>query len=85
MQGFIGALAILAASFTMVVLGLRRARRVRDMTYRSTPPPRAEVPWQETLATEDGLSLMRDGSHNEELLAMGEGARHHKWTITHQS
>jgi cell division protein FtsW (lipid II flippase) len=85
MQGFIVVAGMIGGLFALAVLMLRQARRVRDQAYRSTRAPRAEQPWQEAVTTEDGLTLSRDASHNEELLGMGEGARQHKWTITHQS
>lgn len=85
MMGFFVAAAMIGIPAALLWLALQQARRVRDAAYQDSKAPRVEQPWQEALVTEDGLSLSRDASHNEELLAMGEGARQHKWTITHQS
>jgi hypothetical protein len=83
MMGLIVVAGLIGVPALLAWLGLRKARRVRDQAYRATRAPRAEQPWQEALATEDGLSLARDASHSEELLAMGEEARQHKWTVSH--
>ena len=84
MMGFVVVAGMIGVPLALAWLMLRQARKVRDQAYRATRKPRIEQPWQETVATEDGLSLTRDASQNEELLAMGEESRRHKWTITHQ-
>lgn len=85
MQGLIVVTGMVAGLAALAWLALRQARNVRDQAYRKSKAPRAEQPWQESLTEQDGLLLSRDASHSEELLAMGEEARRHKWTITHQS
>ncbi|TAK07685.1 MAG: hypothetical protein EPO38_12410 [Rhizorhabdus sp.] len=84
MNGFAHAPIIGAAllfPFVAMPLLWRRMKRVRDEAYRASktaPPP---PDWEESVATHDGLNVVRVNQPNDELIALGDRARHSNWPI----
>ena len=84
MAGFVHALVIVAAiAFPFVAMPLlwRRMKRVRDVAYRGSEPPHQQPDWQESVPARDGLSVTRASQSNDELIALGDRARHSNWPI----
>lgn len=87
MSGIVGpavVLALIAFPFAMMPLLWRRMKRVRAQTYhaRETEPHRE--PWAEPLTTRDGVTLERESSPNDELIALGDRANHARWPLTNE-
>lgn len=79
MNGFIAAMmliGLIAFPFIMMPLLWRRMKRVRNQTDEKSEPVPREVVWEETVATRDGLSLVHTHDPDEDLIALGEKARH---------
>jgi hypothetical protein len=77
-------LALAAFPFIMMPLLWRRMKRVRAQTYRAREQEPQVQPWAEPLATRDGLTLERESSPNDALIALGDRANHARWPLTNE-
>jgi len=87
MSGFIAAMTLIAAlafPFIMMPLMWRRMKRVRASSYETSEPARREAMWEETVTTRDGLNVVHTHDPNEDLIALGEKARHAPWPLINQ-
>ena len=87
MSGFIAAMMLIGAiafPFVMMPLMWRRMKRVRNQSYEKSEPVRREAVWEETVATHDGLNVVHTHDPNDDLIALGEKARHAPWPLINQ-
>ncbi|MDB5705841.1 MAG: hypothetical protein JWN66_2957 [Sphingomonas bacterium] len=84
MGGFVSLTVLIGTvlfPFVAMPLLWRRMKRVRDGAYEESAPQRREPTWQEPLATRDGLNLVHTHDPNEELIGLGDKARHSHWPL----
>jgi hypothetical protein len=87
MSGFVGAMTLIGAvifPFVMMPLLWRRMKRVRDQSYAERTPQRHTAMWEETVDTRDGLTIGHSHDPNDDLIALGEKARHAPWPLINQ-
>jgi hypothetical protein len=77
-------LGVILFPFIAMPLLWRRMKRVRDQSYRERETPAREQPWQERIEDESGLTLARDHAPNDDLIGLGDRARHSRWPIDNQ-
>ncbi|MCW3835927.1 hypothetical protein ACFQ1E_07740 [Sphingomonas canadensis] len=86
-QAFQVLFLIFAVAFPFIAMPLmwRRMKRVRGQVYGEREEPLHEQPWQEP-AGEAGAErgLARSSSPNDELIALGDRARHGRWPLDNQ-
>lgn len=77
---------LVAALFPFIAMPLlwRRMKRVRDHAYNKAPPPKREAAWEEALQTRDGVNLVHSNEADENLIALGDRARHTHWPLNNQ-
>ena len=79
-----GPLFILLAAvfpFAMMPLMWRRMKKVQRQVREQREERPAEQPWEEAIEREDGLTLARTSSPNDELIALGAKARQTRWPL----
>ena len=84
MRQFIISLVILAGFVTPFIampLLWRRMKRVRDDVYREAQTHPGEQPWEEKVDEQHGLNLVRTSKPNDDLIGLGEKARHSRWPL----
>lgn len=74
-------IAALLFPFVAAPLLWRRMKHVRDGAYRDTKTQRRQEPWQEKIASEGGLNLVRSDKANDDLIDLGSKARETRWPI----
>lgn len=87
MSGFVAAMILIGTvlfPFVAMPLLWRRMKRVRDSAYSDSEPMGREARWQETVETRDGLNLVHSHDPNEDLIALGDRARHAHWPLSNQ-
>ena len=75
-------LAAVLFPFAAMWLLWRRMKRVRDNAYRDRQQQPHVDGWQEGVAARDGLTASHVNEPNEELIALGDRARHSNWPIS---
>ena len=75
-------LAALAFPFVAAPWMWRRMKRVRRESYRGGKAAPNRPGWQEPLESDNGLHLARMSSPNEDLIDLGDRARHAYWPLT---
>jgi hypothetical protein len=79
-------LGLVASPFVAMPLMWRRMKRVRasahaHATEDELPPQPA---WEEALEREGGITLARAHHPNDDLIGLGDKARHARWPLTNE-
>lgn len=62
----------------------RRMKKVRARIHGQEAARPRQQPWEEPVETSHGVNLARRSSPNEELIGLGDKARHGRWPIDNQ-
>lgn len=74
-------IAAVAFPFVAMVLMWRRMKKVRDKAYRESEVPNRTEAWEDVTERDRGLHLVRPNKPSEELIDMGDKARHSRWPL----
>ncbi|WP_439538632.1 hypothetical protein [Sphingomonas sp.] len=75
----------IAFPFIAMPLLWRRMKRVRDASYREArAKERPHTAWEESAPRPDGLATTRRHDPNEELIDLGDRARHSRWPLSNE-
>lgn len=77
----IGAVAF---PFIAMFLMWRRMKKVRDKAYHESASQSHAQAWENVIEREAGLNLVRPNKPSEELIDMGDKARHSRWPLDNQ-
>jgi heme oxygenase len=79
----LGLLLIATMLFPFIAMPLlwRRMKRVRDGAYHARERAWDEQPWEEELASDEGLNLVRTSATDRDLIDLGNRAREPRWPI----
>jgi len=81
---FLWLVAVFMFPFVAMAIMWRRMKNVRNRAYREADTGSHEPAWQEAIESEDGLTLVRTQSPNDDLIALGAKAKQAPWTLTNQ-
>lgn len=87
MREIIRSILILALYLSPIIampLLWRRMKKVRAQAHRQKELLPRQQPWEEPVETSHGVNLARRSSPNEELIGLGDNARHGRWPIDNQ-
>jgi hypothetical protein len=73
--------AAVAFPFVMMPILWRRMRHVQRQVLHGQEKDSAPAFWEESDTRDGGLAVTRRGAPNEELIALGDRARHGRWPI----
>lgn len=75
-----------AAAFPLLMMPIlwRRMRRVQRQVFRGQEKDAAVAGWEESDARDADVRVTRRGDVNEELIALGDRARHSRWPLTNE-
>ena len=62
----------------------RRMKKIRDKAYHESADPNRAQAWEEVIERENGLNFVRSNTPSEELIDMGDKARHSRWPLDNQ-